>query len=210
MGLAIAASAPGLITLDDVHAHLNIPASDISHDVELQGFIDAATAAISYATGPVQPTVYSETRDGGSPVIMLDHPPIITVNSVIEYVGQVARTLTAQAPGATVDNYGYSLDDAVSGKLVRRSSAGTPMPFWGGPGAIVITYTAGIVSIPADVRMAALEDLRGLYQQTQQGGAVGGGQIGAGGDDQWNVGPMRLFPRLAMLLDGPGRTQSIA
>lgn len=199
----------GLVTLAQVHDVLNIPTVDTSHDAELQRYIDAATATVTYITGPLTPTTFTEVRDGGAPVIMLDNPPVQSITSVIEYVGATGYTLTSQAPGATTDNYGYSLDDPASGKLVRRSSAGMPMPFFGGRGAVVITYIAGVSSVPPDVVMAALEDIRGLYQQTQQGGKVGGGSIGSGGDDQWSVGPMHLFPRLAMLLDGPRRAQSI-
>ena len=50
-----------------------------------------------------------------------------------------------------------------------------------------------------------------MYVQSQQGrGSLGGGAIGGGDPEGWTVGPMHLFPRLASLLEGPGRTQSIA
>jgi hypothetical protein len=155
-------------------------------------------------------TQFTETRDGGNPVIMLDNCPVITIDSVTEYVGVISYPLTSQPPGSTVSMWGYSLDDPAAGKLVRRSSAGMPMPFLGGHGSVVITYHAGQSTLPADLTLAILEDIRGLYQQTQQGGRPGGGAIGAGGDDQWTAGPMHLFPRLAMLLDSGTRTQSIA
>ena len=82
-------------------------------------------------------------------------------------------------------------------------------PFWG---PVVVAYTAGIEDVSPDIRLAVLEDIRGLFQQTQQGmrpPAFGGGG-GPGGGDTWTVGPMRQFPRLAALLEGAGRTQSIA
>lgn len=201
-----------VVSLSEVHDVLNIPATDTSKDTELQRYIDAAEATVAYIAGPLTSTSYTETRDGGSPVIMLDNCPVISIDSVTEYVGTVAYTLTAQPPGATSSFYGYSLDDPAAGKLVRRSNAGMPMPFMGGRGAIVITYHAGQATLPADVKLAVLEDIRGLYQQTQQGGRsnLGGGAIGAGGDDTWNAGPLRLFPRLAMLLDSSSRTQSIS
>lgn len=199
------------ITLAQVHDALNIPQSDTSHDAELTRYIDAAVATVTYITGPLTAATFTEYRDGGSPVIMLDNPPVISITSVTEYVGVTGRTLTAQPLGQSVDNYGYSLDDPLSGKLVRRGSGGLATPFWGGRGSVIITYVAGQASVPADVVLATLEDIRGLYQQTQQGGrAGGGGSIGAGGDDQWTSGPMHLFPRLNMLLQGPSRTQSLA
>lgn len=200
-----------LVTLDDVRAHLNVPDEDDSHDVELQGFIDAATAQVQYWTGPVIPTTFTdEVHDGGYPTVALFNPPILTVASVTEYIGTVAYQLTAQPPGSTVDNYGYSLDDPLAGILVRRDGAGCPTRFMGGPRSVVVSYTAGLAAVPGDIRLATLEDIRGLYQQTQQGGRPSFGGGGGGPDDIWSSDPIRAFPRLAALLDGPGRTPSIA
>ena len=200
---------PGLVSMADVRAHLNLDPSDVSHDVELQGFIDAMGPVISYMTGPVVPTTFTnESHNGGGPHIMLFNPPIISVQSVTEYAGNITYTLSQQQPGATVDNYGFSIDSFASGMLTRRGVAGVPLPFYGFDGGVIVSYTAGLASIPPDIRMAALEDLRGLYQQSQQGGrpAFGGGAE----DDSWSSGPLDLFPRLAMLLVGRRRTQSIA
>ena len=201
-----------VVSLDDLHAHLNIPVSDTSHDDELRGFADAALATIAYINGPLTPTTFTEVRNGGSPVIMLDNPPVISITSVTEFYTQGGQALSLQPlGGATSSAYGYSLDDPIAGKLVRRTSGGYESSFIGGRNSVVITYVAGAQLAP-DVQLAMLEDIRGLYQQTQQGGraSLGGGAIGAGGDDQFSVGPMRLFPRLAELLAGPDRTQSIA
>lgn len=198
-----------LVNLSDAKAHLNIPGTDTSHDAELQGFIDAASEVVNYDAGPQTPMTYTETyRTAGRSRICLDHVPVIDVQSMTEYVGVQAWTLTLQPPGSTTDNYGFSIDIPEAGTIVRRSGAGTEINFFGP--VVTVTYTAGQSSVRADVRMAVLEDIRGLYQQTQQGGKVGGGQIGAGGDDQWMAGPMHLFPRLTMLLEGRARTQSIA
>ena len=113
--------------------------------------------------------------------------------------------------GVSSSVYGYTLDDPVSGKLTRRTSGGFISPFIGGRQSVVIVYVAGQAAVPADIRLAALEDIRGLYQQTQQGGrgSLGGGALGAA-SDTWSAGPMHLFPRLNMLLQGPTRTQSLA
>jgi hypothetical protein len=200
---------PGLVTMADVHEHLNLDPSDTSHDNELQGFINAMGPVITYMTGPIVPTVFiGESHNGGGPHIMLFNPPILSVQSVTEYAGNITYSLSQQQPGATVDNYGFSIDSFSSGMLTRRGSAGVPLPFFGYDGGVIVNYTAGLATIPPDVRMAALEDLRGLYQQSQQGGrpAFGGGAE----DDSWSSGPLDLFPRLAMLLEGRFRTQSIA
>lgn len=198
-----------LVTLADVHQHLNIPDTDTSHDVELGGFIDAATAFISYIAGDVIPADYTETYETyRADTILLRHVPVLQVTSVTEYIGVMSFTLTEQPPGQTVDNYGYSLDLPSAGLLVRRSAVGTRTPFLG-PN-VMVTYTAGRATVAGDIRMATLEDIRGLYQLTQLGGRPLFGTAGTNPSEDWRVGPLKLFPRLAALLDGPGRTQSIA
>lgn len=198
-----------LVTLSDVHQHLNIPDTDTSHDVELGGFIDAATSFIQYVAGDVISASYTETYETWrADTIMLRHVPVLTVTSVTEYIGVMAYTLTSQPPGSTVDNYGYSLDIPEAGLLIRRSAVGTRMPFLGP--TVVVSYTAGRATVSGDIRMATLEDIRGLYQLTQQGGRPAFGTTTANPSEDWRVGPLKLFPRLAALLDGPGRAQSIA
>lgn len=200
-----------VVTLTQIHDVLNIPVADTSHDAELQRYIDAAAATVAYITGPLTATTYTEVRNGGSPVIMLDNPPVLSITSVVEYIGSSAYTLTSQPLGGSSDNYGFDLVDPAAGKLVRRGSNGVVQPFRGSRSSVVITYVAGLLTVPADVQLAVLEDIRGLYQQTQQGSAVGGGSIGSGGgDESYNFGPSHLFPRLNSLLEGPNRTQSIA
>jgi hypothetical protein len=204
--------APGmsLVTLGDVHAHLNIPVTDTSNDVELQGFIDAATDLIPYDTGPILPTVFlNEVHNeaAGRNAIVLYNSPVISVESVTEYVGPQVRTLTSQPLGsAGYDNYGFSLDDNYQGILYRRLGSGTLGSFFG---YVVVNYTAGYVSIPPGIRMAVLEDIRGLYQQTQLGGRPAFASSGAE-DDGWTAGPLNLFPRLDNLLHKYARVQSIA
>lgn len=196
-----------LVSLADVKAHLNLSAADTSQDVELQGFIDAATETVTYAVGPVSPTTFVETHDvtDGRNRVMLRQPPVLTVVSVVEYLGSVAHALTNQPPGSTSDFYGYSLDLPDAGLLVRRDGVGLPMPFMGG--TVVVTYVAGRAAVPASVRMATLEDIRGIWQMTQQGGRPSfGGEAG----ENWSVGPMNFFPRLKAVLDAQLRTPGIA
>lgn len=201
-----------VVTLDDVKAHLNFPPGDPSHDLELQGFIDAATNVVAYLAGPVLSTSYTnEVHDGGWPIIMLYNPPILSVDSVVEYIGTMRYVLTEQPPGSTVDNYGFSLDDPASGKLVRRSAAGTVIPFWGERGGVVVSYTAGRVSVPAEMRMAALEDIRGLYQGSQYAGRPSFAGVAVEEEDTYaNAGPVRQFPRLEALLTSVRRLPGIA
>lgn len=195
-----------LVTLSDVKTHLRIPTTDTSNDTQLQGFIDAASAIVGYEVGPVTTTSFTETHVPRGSRVIVDQVPIVSVTTITEYIGRTAYTLSLQPPGSTTDNWGYSIDLPDSGVIVRRDGAGIEIPFWGTP--VVVTYTAGLASTPPDVKMAVLEDLRGLWQQTQQGQRPGG--TSGSTVDAWTVGPLRLFPRLAAVLERAGRTQSIA
>lgn len=202
-----AAGDAAIVSLSEVKTHLNI--TTINNDGELQGFINAATAQADYWFGPTRRTSYTnEIHDGGWPTIVLFNAPVLSVETITEYIGPTAHTLTLQPPGSTVDNYGYSIDDPLSGVIVRRSAAGTPIPFFAGPKSVVVSYTVGSTAVSADVRMAVLEDIRGLWQQTQQ--ARRPNMPASAVEDVWNVGPLRMFPRLAELASGPGRIPSIA
>jgi len=196
-----------LVTLDDVHKHLNIPDSDTTHDVELQGFIDAAEAIIVYNVGPVEETTFTEVHSGGGPTIVLDNPPVISVTSVTEYVGPVAYALTQAELGVAAGAYSFSLDDPAAGIICRRYTGGLAGNFAGGYRNVQVVYVAGRATVPADIHMAVLEDLRGLYQESQQGGRPS--FTGTAEEETWSAGPMHLFPRLAGILSGPSRTPSI-
>jgi hypothetical protein len=194
-----------LVTLSDVHDFLNIPTGDTSHDTKLQHYIDAASQIVAYEVGDVTSTTHTETHVPTGSRIILDWVPVLSIQTVTEYVGVLPYTLTSQPPGSTSDNYGYSLDLPNAGVLVRRDAAGQECNFFGSP--VVVAYTSGRTSIPSDVFLAVLEDIRGLYQQTQSGGRPG---FQTPGSDQWNAGPLNLFPRLRAVLASSVRTQSIA
>ena len=193
-----------LVTLGDTKLQLNIPTSDTTQDVELLSYIDAATAVVEWITGPITPRQYvNEVHDGGYPFVMLFNPPVLSVDSVIEYLGRIAYTITPQPLGSTVDNYGYSLDAPATGKLTRRSGAGTPMSWLGGRSSVIVSYTAGRVAVPADVRLAALLDIQDVWQKSQQGGKD------QASDDVWMGAPVS-FPRLKSELESTARVVGIA
>lgn len=198
-----------LVTLADAKDFMGIPATDTTHDTRIQAYLDAATEIVVFETGPVASTVITnEVHDGGGPTICLYQPPVLSVQSVTEYRGIVAYTLTSQPPGSTVDFYGYSLDDPLSGVIVRRDNAGQPMSFWAGPRSVVVSYTAGQATPSPSILLAIKEDLAGMYEQRQLTGRPGvGGDTGEG--DAWGGGPMHLFPRLAAMLQATSRAPSI-
>lgn len=159
------------ITLDDVRAQLGMgrdqevgrTSSNVS-DLELQPYLDDALAVCADHCGPVVVSApITETYDGGYETIMLRQTPVAAIVSVTEYVGLTQYDLTSQPPGSTVNEYGYSLDDAPMGLLVRRSSSGMPQPFFGGSRSVVVVYTVGYSVIPANLARGIIILTQHLY-----------------------------------------------
>jgi hypothetical protein len=164
------------LTLADAKAQCNIPTSTTTYDAELQGFVDAAqTVAESIAGTIVQRTITAEAYDGGNLRIILRKTPVISIQSITEYVGRSAFTLTSQPLGSTADNYGYELTDANAGVILRRSASGIPMPFLGGEQGVIVSYTAGYATTPPAVRLGALMCVEAWWQNSQQGFGIGAG-----------------------------------
>lgn len=159
-----------LCTLAEAKAHLNIPAATTTYDAELAGFIDAATPVVEDLAGPILPrTITGESHDGGYDEIITLFSPVIAITSITEYLGTSAYPLTSQPAGSTVSQYGYELVDD-SGIIARRNGAGQAQAFPCGRGTVSVTYTAGYSSVPANVRLGALELIRHWWQFSQQGG----------------------------------------
>lgn len=196
-----------LVYLDEVLEHLNLQDTNAQYDVELQGFIDAATAYIEGLTGPIVPRTISESHDGGAPAIVLYHPPVLSISSVIEYVGPVAYPLTQVELGQDIGQYSYTLDDPRSGVLHRRYTGGLAGSFFPGSGNITVTYLAGQASVPADIRMAVLQDIAGLYQSQNTTNPY----FGSTDAGKQPLNPIGLFPRVEAILSAPSsRTPAIA
>jgi len=198
-----------LLTLPDVYAHLQIPATQQT-DVatQLQGFIDAATSVIQDITGPIVQQTYSEVKDGGGTTIAVCHVPIVTVTSLVEYIGATGYTLVEAELGAPCGQYSYSLDEPSHGIITRRYSGGFAGQFAAGESNIAITYTAGQSAVDPEIRMATLLDIQGLWTQSQYAGtssAFGSGFDNTA-DSEWSATlPMNLFPRLMSVLQAPKR-----
>lgn len=171
-----------LVSLTDVKDHLRIPSTDRTHDARLMRMIDAITPVVEGVTGPIVQRVYqNETYDGGSWFISLRHRPVISVQSVVEYRGPIAYTLT-QVPTPDLGTiYSYMFEPP--GRLVRRTVGGGITPFPPGADQVFVTYTAGWASVPNNVREGCLELIRVNYQYTQQGGRPSWGSAGGDGDN---------------------------
>lgn len=171
-----------IVSLDAVLEHLNLQ-DDGSHDDELQTFIDAVTAHVEKAWGATLPSA-TITEIGlvvnldGTLRLMPSKTPVLAVASISDGV-------TTHTTGFTVTADGYVEHDNLYGD--RR---------W------TIIYTAGFDEIPADLKLAALEDIRGLYQPGQIGPPAAFGAFGIESTDTGvTYRPVRMWPRVDAWLE---------
>jgi hypothetical protein len=151
-----------IIDLDTAKSQLRITSAN--SDTKLQMYVDAVAEVVQFYCGDLVGAQYTEVHDGGDPAIYLRHTPVKSIINVTEYIGNIVYTLTNQPPGASVDAWGYSLDDPESGRLVRRTASGMAFRFVPGYGNVNVTYTTGVATIPAAVRLAAGMIIDQLWQ----------------------------------------------
>lgn len=193
-----------IASLAEAREYLNFT-TDTSHDAELQRFIDAADPVVEDIVGPVTSVQVTEWYDGGNPYIVLRKNPVISIESVNEYQGAVAHTLTVAASPDLAGTYTYTFDP--DGILYRAVPAGRSW-FASGAGNIKVVYTVGRASIPPNIKLAALELIRHLYQSTQQGGRP---QFGSAGEDlPWAPASFAVPTRVIELLNPYRREPRIA
>lgn len=194
-----------IASLDDAKDFLGI--TDTSKDAILQNYLDAASIYVTSVLGPITPTEFTEVHNGGSDTIVVFNPPILTVTSITEYIGPTPYPLTQAELGADTGQYSFSVDNAAMGVIRRRYTGGFVGRFMGGQANVKVTYTAGYEQVPADAMMALLNDLQGLFNQSQMGGRPDFN----GGDSEgtWSFAPINAFPRLANLLTATRRVPAI-
>jgi hypothetical protein len=195
---------PGLriVSLTATKNHLNKSLSVHADDDELRGFIDAAQVVIEDIVGPVIPTdTITEFHNGGSGVVILENRPVYSIVSVTENVGGTPVVLTAQTGVGTYNDY---LLDPGAGLLYRRHSLISGL--WpSGVANIEVQYRAGRNPVPANVRLAALEEVSHLWRNSQL--ARGGSRAAAGPEDILTASLAYSLPnRVAELLAPFART----
>ena len=165
-----------LVTLAEVTAALNI--TDATHDVELALYIDAVTEHVEARFGALPSATFTESVDAttgpdGTAQLVTSRYPVLSVTSITRRGG------TAITTGFTITPDGYIEHANLHG------------------GRWTVEYVAGYAAIPADLKIAALEDIRGLYQPGQIGPP---GAFGAFGIDSADTGPtyrpVRMWPRV--------------
>lgn len=182
----------GIVSLDEVKAHLNIPTTNTTNDEEIRRFMDAASDLAENYVGCVlgRQVFTNEKYSGNTDIIRLNNPRAISITSVYEN-------------GVLLDPAAYVLD--YTGQRLTRVTTGSlsgPNYFgiWA-PGAqnIVISYVAGFINPPPSAKQGVLEIIRHLWQ-TQRGptSVVGRNQSG---DDFYQSATYSLPRRAMELLD---------
>jgi hypothetical protein len=148
-----AASAAGIVALSEVKEHLNIPATNTASDRELELKIAAATEKIEFRCGAVvRRTIINERHDGSKAAVWLYEAPIISVTSVVPVNASY---------GGPVDV--ADIEAETCGRVTYFNGC-TRFPI----GPHYWTYVAGVVPIPAGLREAALNFVKGSWE-TQRG-----------------------------------------
>lgn len=129
---------------DKVKAYLNIT----SDDNELNPFIDAAEAMIAELVGPLEPTTLTAFVLGGATMV-LPTAPILSVTS-------------AEIEGYSTIDLDACLIDLRAG-IIHAPTYGAAAGYM-----YTVTYVAGWLSLPADLRMGVMELVRHLWL-TQRG-----------------------------------------
>nr|WP_237533073.1 head-tail connector protein [Streptomyces sp. SID685] len=170
----------------DAKAQLNIADGDTSNDAELQGYIDAATAAVETQLGQVvDPRTVIDQLDFPQSVtsFLLRSVPVLSLTSLVSLDGSQSWTTTA--PAMYVDGAAGCVT-VLSGPPVK--------------GSVLATYQAGLTSVPPNYRLAALIIVQHLWE-TQRGTL--GTVMGGGDDSGYTAGRGFAIPRRAIELLGP-------
>jgi hypothetical protein len=148
------ATSTGIVSLEEAKNHLNIPLSNTNSDTEIELFIASATDKIEHRTGPVVRRIISNERHcGGERAVWLHEAPIISVTSVI-----------ALDSLSTINVADLGIDPAGRVTYFPTIQGGARFPY----GEHLWTYVAGTAVVPAGLRLAALNFVKGAME-TQRG-----------------------------------------
>jgi hypothetical protein len=151
----VEALASMLVSVDEAIAHLRATQT-INSDADreqVQWLCLVATDAIERDLDRILVRrAVTEVHNGSQHAIILRHTPVISVTSVTE-------------SGVLVDPSGYLLDSA-TGFLYRGTTSYANRFAWGYQN-VSVTYVAGYANPPRVARLAALNLVQSLYQQSQ-------------------------------------------
>lgn len=116
---------------------------------EVQLHVAAASAVVEDITGPIVKTSRTVLRDGGRLVVVLPSVDVSVASVTVD--------------GTVLDEDAYLVDDE-AGLIYATSGV-----FGGGRLAVSVAYTVGGNVVPAQVRLACMEQVKFLWQVHRQG-----------------------------------------
>lgn len=149
-------------------------------DEELIGYLDAARNRIASVCIPLGPATVVDTFDGapGAGTLILSTFPVNSVTSVTTYDAAGSATILSEAGGSTGLTDGYRKN--LSAGTIRRIGYRTWPVGWGN---VVVQYTVGPASTPAEVVQAVKVTLQAWWDTRRMTGnlqAPGGATPEAG------------------------------
>lgn len=159
----------GLVTLEELKTVLGIADTDTSQDTMLQLQIDSVSAAIdNYCSRTfVRQTYRDQIRHARNWLRM--GAPLQTRQLPIATATDGTPVLTITEDGNALDPVFFEVELG-TGELYRLDSMGN-MGFWCSS-QIVVDYDAGFDTVPADVKVAALDWLNARWMQRGRDPAV--------------------------------------
>ena len=151
-----------LTSLEAVRVHENIT-SGTTHDSILQSLIVAVSSAMVSWIGQEieETTVTTEKIDSiGQVAIFTRHRPIVSITTLKEN----GTTLTENTHFECLGN------DKPIGRIVR-TGGGLPIAWASGSRVISVTYKYGYKSVPQDLELACIKQVRHEFAQTKASGA---------------------------------------
>ncbi|WP_183092908.1 phage head-tail connector protein [Nocardioides stalactiti] len=176
------------VSLDAVKVHLNIPADKLTHDTELQVFIDAAESAIGERVGPLA-AVERTVRITPYPRTLRVPSPAAAFTAVVDADGSAVAVADLRVDAAS--GLAYYLD----------GSAFTSRWY-------DVTYMHGYDPCPADLVLAVKEMVRHLWA-TQTGPARRPGSTASNEMSNTVPGAAFMFPFRVSQLIAPHMPQLV-
>lgn len=164
-------AATDILSLVEARAAVNLGSSQ-DRDTQLQTHVTAISQRIDKICGPVvNRTISAEAHNGGVWRIWLDHTPVSSVTTVLEYRHTTETELTAETNALKPGN-AYLLDHQGLRYYIWRRSGGADTNFPTGRRNVLVTYVAGrgfadTASVDAKFKLAAEAVLRRTWKREQ-------------------------------------------
>lgn len=187
-----ASSAPGIISLDDARAALNMPAGVTTFDTKIRQYIRSITGFVEKYCGPVNVRTFTERVYAGGMSITLNHVPVVMAPMQINQITALTPVLTY---GLTYDITVLSVDFRAG---IVRHTAGLPFIY----GPYDASYSAGRAIVPDELILGSETILKHQWEQ-ERGGA---GKVGSYGSDDVTIMWGFAVPNRALEILEPQRT----